>query len=111
MRLATAGIVFITASCALAMPSPARAWGDEGHTVIGYLAYALLTPATRSKVDALLKADQDTLTAKDFPTRTTWADKWRDSDRPHGPRYTGTREWHFVDTPIPNGGMDAPCFN
>ena len=110
MRLATAGMIFTT-SCALLLPSTARAWGDEGHTIIGHLAYALLTPAAQKQVDALLKADQDQLTAKDFPSRTTWADKWRDSDRPNGPRYTGTRQWHFVDTEIPNGTLAAACFD
>src|ERR1044072_1773559 len=86
MRLATASFLF-AASCALALPSTARAWGDEGHMVVGHIAYALLTPAARKQVDALMKADHDKLTALDFPSRTTWADKWRDSDRPKGPRY------------------------
>jgi hypothetical protein len=111
VRLARASLVFVATFCALAAPLQARAWGDEGHTVIGYLAYGLLTPAARKEVDALLKADADTLTATDFATRTTWADKWRDSDRPDGPRYTGTRQWHFVDIEIPSGGVDAACFN
>jgi hypothetical protein len=111
MRLAAAGIIFIATSCALAVPLQARAWGNEGHTIIGHLAYALLTPVARKEVDALLKTDTDTLTAADFPSRTTWADKWRDSDRPDGPRYTGTRQWHFVDIEIPSGRIDAACFN
>ena len=63
MRLARAGIVFIATSCVLAVPLQARAWGDEGHTIVGYLAYGLLTPTARKEVDALLKADADTLTA------------------------------------------------
>jgi nuclease S1 len=109
MRLATAGII-LTTSCALALPSIARAWGDEGHTIVGHIAYALITPAARKQVDALLKADHDQLTATDFPSRTTWADKWRDSDRPNGPRYNGTREWHFVDIEIPDGTLAVACF-
>jgi hypothetical protein len=40
-----------------------------------------LTPAVHAKVDQILAADPDTLTAPDIASRATWADKFRDSDR------------------------------
>src|SRR4051812_46163207 len=81
--------------------APVLAWGDEGHRVVGQMALPLLTPQARAQVDALLAADADTLTAPDFVSRTTWADRWRDSDR-NGTkvRYNATEAWHFADVEL-----------
>ena len=96
--------------CILA-PVPALAWGDEGHRIVARIAEPLLTPAARAAVDALLAADADTLTAPDFASRATWADKWRDSDR-NGTkqRYTATEQWHFVDIEINAPDLRTACF-
>lgn len=86
------------------------AWGDAGHEIIGVIAYTRLTPAVKRKVDALLSADRDDLTATNFVSRTTWADKFRDSDRSTTKvRYTATRNWHFVDIEIANGNIESAC--
>ena len=96
--------------CVLA-PARALAWGDEGHRIVARIAEPLLTPTARAAVDALLAADADTLTAPDFASRATWADKWRDSDR-NGTkqRYTATAQWHFVDMEIDAPDLRAACF-
>lgn len=39
--------------------SPARAWWDEGHMQIAYVAYKKLADSTKDKVDALLKLNKD----------------------------------------------------
>lgn len=94
----------------LVLPTPLFAWGDEGHEIIGVIAYARLSPPVREKIDALLTADSDNLTATDFISRTTWADKYRDSDRfDTKVRYEATRNWHFVDIEISDGNIDAAC--
>lgn len=86
------------------------AWGDEGHKIIGAIAYARLTPAAKRKIDALLAADKDNLTARDFVSRTAWADKYRDSDRSTTRvRYNATRHWHFVNIEIASGKIDSVC--
>ncbi len=91
---------------------PLFAWGDEGHEIVGVIAYARLTPPVKKKVDALLAADGDDLTATDFVSRTTWADKFRDSDRSTTKvRYAATRNWHFVDIEIADGNIAAACNN
>jgi hypothetical protein len=92
-------------------PTPSLfAWGDEGHEIVGVIAYARLTPAVKKKVDALLAADKDNLTAPDFVSRTTWADKYRNSDRHTTKiRYEATRNWHFVNIEIANGDIDSAC--
>ncbi|MGE5219024.1 MAG: S1/P1 nuclease, partial [Chloroflexota bacterium] len=86
------------------------AWGDQGHEIIGVIAYARLMPPVRKKIDALLATDKDSLTAADFVSRTTWADKYRDSDR-HTTRirYEATRNWHFVDIELATGDIDSAC--
>jgi nuclease S1 len=86
------------------------AWGDAGHKIIGVIAYSRLTPLVKRKVDTLLAADNDDLTATDFVSRTTWADKYRESDRQTTKiRYEATRKWHFADIAINTGEIDAAC--
>lgn len=88
----------------------AFAWGDEGHRIIAVIAYARLKPAARAKVDAILAADKDALTARDFVDRATWADRYRDSDRTGTKvRYLATRAWHFADVEIDGGTLGAAC--
>lgn len=95
------------------MPSTdAVAWGDEGHRIVAAIAYARLTPAVRAKTNKLLAGDKDKLTAADFVSRSTWADRYRDSDR-FGAQthYIGTRAWHFADIEIDDGSLDKACHN
>jgi hypothetical protein len=110
MPVSAWAITLALAVPALVLPGAARAWGDLGHQVIGNLAYPRLTPAARQAVDALLAQDTDSLSAPDFASRTTWADKYRDS-LPSAPkqRYLATREWHYVDIQIEGGSLDAAC--
>ena len=80
-------------------PGAARAWGDEGHEIIGLIAEQELEPAVRERVAALLEADHSGLTrSRSIASESTWADHYRDSDR-HSTqlRYNATREWHYVD--------------
>ena len=80
---------FFAACALLAAANPANAWGDLGHKVTALIAYRHLTPVAKIKVDAMLAGDADTLTAPDFASRATWADKYRNSHR-------GTAAWHYV---------------
>jgi hypothetical protein len=93
----------VLACAVLAAAGPAAAWGDLGHEVTALIAYDHLTPATKAKVDALLASDPDTLTAPDFASRATWADKYRNSHRE-------TAAWHFVDIEIDKPDLTAACF-
>jgi hypothetical protein len=86
----------------LAAAGPAVAWGDLGHKVTALIAYRHLTPTARAKLDALLASDTDTLTAPDFASRATWADKYRNSHRE-------TAEWHFVDLEIDHPDLAGAC--
>ena len=66
----------------------------------------------RDRINALLSADVDELTAGDLASRATWADKYRDSDRNSTKqRYEATRQWHFVDIGFDSPNIDAACFD
>ncbi len=99
------------ALAAIGWPAPAAAWGDEGHEIIGHLAAHYLSPAARRAVDALLAEDATGLTpSRSLAAETTWADRYRDSDRGgDARRYRGTREWHYVDIEIAAPDLDAAC--
>ena len=94
-----------TVSIALLLaPSPAFAWGYEGHEIIATIARADLTPAVRAKVDAILSTDPDTLTKPDMVSRATWADAWRSAG------HRETAQWHFVDTELDGPDLRSACF-
>jgi len=92
----------LIALAALASPH-AGAWGDLGHRVTALIAYRHLTPRARTALDALLAGDTDTLTAADFASRTTWADRYRDAHRE-------TAAWHYVDIEIDHPDLEAACY-
>ena len=87
----------------LTCSTEALAWGQEGHAVTALVAYRHLTPAARSRLDALLASDGDTLTAPDFASRAAWADAYRG-------RHRETALWHFVDLEIDNPDPASACF-
>jgi hypothetical protein len=100
------------ATCSTLCAPDVVAWGDEGHEIVATIAYSRLTPAVRQKVDAMLFADTDTLTARDFVSRATWADRYRDSDRSTTKEhYNATQNWHFVDIELDAGDVDTACSN
>ncbi len=100
----TACIAFVL----LVWSGPVWAWGDDGHEVIALIAQSRLDAVVRTKIDALLAADPDTLTAPTLAAAATWADKFRDSNR-NGARQN-TRVWHFVDLEITGPDLDRACF-
>jgi hypothetical protein len=91
------------AALAALIGSQARAWGDLGHEVTALIAYRHLVPTARSALDAMLASDADALTAGDFASRATWADKFRNAHRE-------TAAWHFVDIEIDQPDLKDACF-
>jgi hypothetical protein len=83
--------------------SHAWAWGDLGHEVTALIAYRHLTPTARAALDTMLASDTDTLTAGDFASRATWADKYRNAHRE-------TAAWHFVDIEIDQPDLKDACY-
>ena len=98
MKLITAGALALALAANLAQPRTALAWGDDGHKVVALIAQSFLDTDVRKRVNALLAADTDSLTAHDIASAATWADKFRDSNI--GGARLKTRQWHFVDIEI-----------
>jgi hypothetical protein len=99
----------LAAVVALCCTTSASARGDDGHKLVAWIAYRLLTPAAKAKVDAMLQADTDThLTDADFAARATWADKYRDEAN-CTLHYTATKNWHFVDLEISGADLAGVC--
>src|SRR3984957_4672937 len=73
------GVTCVLALCCI--NAPARAWGDEGHEVIGQIADHYLESAVRAKVNTILAGDLTGLTrSTQIDQEATWADKFRDPD-------------------------------
>jgi len=70
----------------LTCPTPASAWGPEGHKLVAAIAEQHLTPTARAAVNALLKGHS-------LASISSWADQVRRT-RPD------TYNWHFVDIPL-----------
>jgi S1/P1 Nuclease len=101
LRLRKKSLILIAA--AVLSISDACAWGDLGHKATALIAYRHLTPKARANLDALLASDTDTLTAADFASRATWADKYRNDHRE-------TAAWHFIDIEIDHPDIDSACY-
>lgn len=83
---------------ALALPaSPACAWWEYGHEMIGRIGYLAATPATRAAIDRLLRQSRllDTPTC---PARTiAQAAVWPDCVKTLGDRFSYAYAWHYQD--------------
>jgi hypothetical protein len=80
-----------------------------GNKVVALIAQSFLQADVSKRVNALLAADTDSLTAHDIAGAATWADKFRDSNI--GGARLKTRQWHFVDIEITAPDLDKACFN
>jgi hypothetical protein len=109
MKLILAGTLAVALAANIAQPRTALAWGDEGHQVVGLIAQSFLDADVRKRVNALLAADTDDLTAHDIASAATWADKYRDANF-EGSR-AKTRQWHFTDIEITAPDLHKACFN
>jgi len=92
----------MAAIAALGLPAGAFAWGNEGHEIVAAIARAYVTPQVREKVDQMLAADQDPLTAHDMLEESNWADRYRTDHKE-------TFEWHFVDIELDHPDLKEAC--
>lgn len=95
--------IIVAAIGLAALSSNANAWGYQGHRVVAAIARAYLTPAARTKIDALLAADTDLLAAHNMIEAATWADTWRNT-------HHETSQWHFVDIELDHPDLAGACF-
>jgi hypothetical protein len=107
--VALAPALIISLCC---VPTPAHAWGDEGHEAVALIADHYLNPAVRTKVKSILAGDHTQLTPNtQIDQEATWADKYRDSDRNTTKvHYNKTHDWHFVDLELSGPDLESACF-
>ena len=100
------------AALLLALPRPTLAWGTEGHEIVGLIARHYLDPAVRRRVQAILATDHSGLVrGTGIAAESTWADRYRDSDRDRGgARYRHTRQWHYADIEPGDSDPRRACF-
>ncbi|MEY2117313.1 S1/P1 nuclease [Rhodanobacter sp. FW106-PBR-R2A-1-13] len=79
-------VLAVAATTALA-PTPANAWGREGHSIVAAIAEAHLTPQAREAIDNLLSTVEPGSTMESV---AGWADTVRTRDTSH---------WHFMNYP------------
>jgi len=105
----TAAASFLFLLCA---PSPARAWGCEGHQVVALIAERNLTSHALAMVQQILRDGPiDPILSrycKEGPAdpiadASTWADDIR-TQRPE------TAPWHYVDIPVGTSSRDIAKF-
>jgi len=97
-KLATATVALGTMVTLCSITTPAHAWGDEGHEIVGLIAKHYLDPAVATKVNTILAGDTTGLTSsQNIDREATWADHYRAKNTAN---YNQTHNWHFVDLEI-----------
>jgi len=84
-------LVSIFALAALMLPSPALAWGQTGHRVIGEIADDRISGRTKAEIDLLLVGE-------DLAEVSTWADEERSNPTEFWQEKAGS--WHYVTVPV-----------
>lgn len=97
--------VAVAGLAALLPSSPALAWGQFGHQTIAQIAYRNVRPATRRRIDALIRAsaalDVGKCTIRTLDDTSTWPDCIRGYRAPDGSQpFASTGPWHYQDVEI-----------
>ena len=80
----------IAAAVAVSLPSPAAAWGQLGHRVIGEIADERISGKTRAEIELILGQE-------DLAEASTWADEERSNSAVFWQREAGP--YHYVTVP------------
>ncbi|HEX8160591.1 MAG TPA: S1/P1 nuclease [Pyrinomonadaceae bacterium] len=90
-------------SILLLAPASALAWDDTGHLLVSQIAYERLTPAAKTRVDAMAKTIRFCGKTYDGTTLGVWMDDIK-SDSSHD----DLRVWHYTDIPVFDGVPPDP---
>jgi len=91
-------LFFVTAVSAAFAPSVCLGFGDEGHQIVGDIAYYELTTRTRAAVLGILQNDDDPKYRRLYGA-TVWADDIKDKDHPQHNEFRWARRLHYVNLP------------
>lgn len=91
---------FAVALCALVAAVPASAYWEYGHQTVAAVAWESVKPATRRKIQALLRQGA-LLQTPTCPTRTLEdASVWADCIKPMGDRFSYQSSWHYQNVNV-----------
>ncbi len=128
-------VLLLAVALLLTAGRPARAWNETGHMTVAFIAYQRMQPATRARVDALLKVHPDypswvaglpddarlrAVTA--FLKASVWSDMIKGDPRfidrapeaepmaevPGFPDPLRHRDWHYIDVFFSTDGTPLP---
>ena len=90
----------MAALCALTAASPAPAYWEYTHRLVASIALAEVQPATRAKIQALLREGRR-LETPECPTATLEdASVWADCIKPMGDRFSYQSSWHYQNVNV-----------
>lgn len=98
-------VIVIVAALAAIWSQPALAWWEYGHRTVASIALRNVTPVTRARIAALLKAEAQLGTPKCQVRSLEDAAVWPDCIRKENWRWGYTFPWHFQDIQV-CGGFD-----
>ena len=88
-------------------PSPAAAWGPQGHRAIGDAAQSALSPGTKQKIAKILGQGAD-LQPGALADGATWPDDIRrnvgEGAEAFNKKFPKNGDWHFVNLPLGAAG-------
>lgn len=84
----------------IVVASPAQAYWEYGHETVATIAYRNVSPATRAKIDAMLRRGS-LLETPTCPVRTIEeASVWPDCVKPLGERFSYAFSWHYQNVDV-----------
>jgi hypothetical protein len=102
----TRRLVAALAVLALTWGAPAWAWGAYGHRTVAAIALRNIAPATRARIDALLKSERALGTPRCRVRSLEDAAVWPDCIKGERWRWDYTSPWHYQDETV-CGAFDA----
>jgi hypothetical protein len=105
-------LALILAAFAVAWCAPAMAWGAYGHRTVAAIALANIKPATRARIDVLLRQERQLGTPKCRVRSLQDAAVWPDCIKGENWRWGYTSPWHYQDEPVCGEfNIKADCAN
>jgi hypothetical protein len=93
-------LLSLLALAAVLIAAPAKAYWEYGHETVAAIAYRNVSPATRAKIDALLR-QQQLLETPTCPARTIeQASVWADCVKTLGERFSFAYSWHYQNVDV-----------
>lgn len=88
------------------LPSICLAWGNDGHMIVGEIAWQQLTAEAKAAVASILRSDEDRKYHR-LSLATLWADDIKSRRHPDNDRFAWARSLHYVNLPKDEAVYDA----